>query len=334
MIALCAALLLAAPPAGLYRGAIGVVDSSSGGKALPIVMLLESPSEGVLKGRYFYWKQRRDIVLDGTYQGGRISLQERVGEGGAVSGTFSGSFETNGWSGTWATASKSRQLPVTMSRVGDGSVEELERWRRGLVRGTQSANGLTWEWRAARASPGIALPFLVKSNSAAVAKKVNAAMQLMLDQMGCEAGGEWTTRSAVASSRRDVFSVSIHSSYYCGGPYPTNDANESVTFDLRTGEKIELWSLFSAPREAVLKTLLAARIGEGSEPEGGECPKKWPLEEALDFTLDFAIEEDGIVVQPEFPHVMEGCAFEEKIPFARLTRIAPPDGVIARLARK
>jgi hypothetical protein len=59
--------------------------------------------------------------------------------------------------------------------------------------------------------------------------------------------------------------------------------------------------------------------------------RSWIL---LEFTFHFVVADGGVVVQPEFPHVIEACAFEEKIPFAKMVRFAPKDGVIARLAGK
>ena len=220
-----------------------------------------------------------------------------------------------------------------MTRVAEASAGEMERWRRGLVRPAAQAHGVSWEWRAARASPQIALPFLVRMKDGAVERKVNAAMQARLDQMGCTEGiGDWSTRAEVTWAARDVFSVSIHSSHYCGGPYPTNDADDSAVFDLRTGEEVAFRALFSAPYEEVLRALLADRIGEEPDDRPGECPRRWPLEELQEFTLRFVVVNGGLLVQPELPHVIEGCAFEEKIPFAKMARFASKNGLIARLA--
>lgn len=60
----------------------------------------------------------------------------------------------------------------------------------------------------------------------------------------CEDGGDYEIKSAVTYATKDIFSIYASASYYCGGPYPTNDANLSMTFDLKTGRAVSFKDLF------------------------------------------------------------------------------------------
>ncbi len=84
----------------------------------------------------------------------------------------------------------------------------------------------------------------------AVAARVNREIEALASELRCPEGTKHTaplayrSRAAVTYAADDVLSVSVHAAYDCGA-YPTDDANASVTYDLRTGEHVPFEMLFA-----------------------------------------------------------------------------------------
>jgi len=45
------------------------------------------------------------------------------------------------------------------------------------------------------------------------------------------------------------------------------------------------------------------------------------------------VDEQGLVVTPDFPRALEACAFREVVPVATLHEFAAPDSILGRLER-
>jgi hypothetical protein len=145
---------------------------------------------------------------------------------------------------------------------------------------------------------------------------------------------------------RSYFAVAHWSArYYCGGNYPTNDENVSVTFDLTTGKKIDFDDLFEnyeANKDQILKIIFAPQLvrteslpatGSKTNEENSDCDNDTTLftSENLGstaFAYDFS--EKGLMVQPRWPHVIEACTERVTVPYERLERFGAPDGILAR----
>lgn len=73
----------------------------------------------LIDGRYFYTKERKNIVLRGEVGGdGRIQVKEYAGSTGVLTGTFDGHVKNGIISGTWVSADKKKSLPFTLVPQG------------------------------------------------------------------------------------------------------------------------------------------------------------------------------------------------------------------------
>lgn len=170
----------------------------------------------------------------------------------------------------------------------------------------------------------------------AVQNKINAALaarekQAREDRQGCvdlvtDAGQ--SARNVVFQMTIDATYVSaryvsfdIHNDYDCAGAYPTNDAPDPMTFDLTTGEAVDWAKVFKAgalPSDNgdpdAVPGLIAAyqkrypREGGRADPECNGA-----VQENLSAIVMWLDAKRGLVIQPDFPHVMAACA--DKIAF-------------------
>jgi hypothetical protein len=128
----------------------------------------------------------------------------------------------------------------------------------------------------------------------------------------------YETAISVTYLSAHYLSVNVVSSYDCAGPYPTNGAEAPLTFDLTTGEAMNWKTLFKTgflppddgetnAHPSGLAKIYKARYrkadaadddcrGVISDPSWSLSPIFWLSEKA------------GLVVQPDFPHVVAACA--------------------------
>jgi len=94
---------------------------------------------------------------------------------------------------------------------------------------------------------GIRFPRLVRYTDQAVVRKINQQIDKVTSEFGCGGpkGSYYNVRAKVEFAEKDIFSIYASAEYYCGGPYPTNDSNISITFDLVTGKQLQFRDLFA-----------------------------------------------------------------------------------------
>lgn len=192
----------------------------------------------------------------------------------------------------------------------------------------------------------LTFPRLTRFRDRAVLGAVNRQIDVLTRDLGCEGRGRnnyYKLRSRVEYAAKDVFSVYASAEYFCGGAYPTNDSNISMTFDMKTGKQVkfeELFKNYEADKREILGTIFAsliakaARMASGTPNKEGDCAG-----EADMYTIDhfesssyaFNFSKTGLSVQPEWPHVIEACAERVTVPYAKLSKFAAPDGVLARV---
>lgn len=186
-------------------------------------------------------------------------------------------------------------------------------------------------------------PRLTRFRDRAVMGAVNRQIDVLTRDFGCEDRGRnnyYNLRSRVEYAAKDIFSIYASAEYFCGGAYPTNDSNNSVTFDMKTGKQIkfeELFKNYEADKREILGTIFAsliARAASGNAKKEGDCAG-----EADMYTIDhfesssyaFNFSKTGLSVQPEWPHVIEACAERVTVPYAKLKNFAAPGGALARV---
>jgi hypothetical protein len=193
----------------------------------------------------------------------------------------------------------------------------------------------------------IQVPHLTRYRDSRILKEVNRQIDEEMVEIGCAEPGKidktLEVRSAVKLAAKDIFSIYISGSYFCGA-YPENDDNRSMTFDLRTGKRVsfeELFQDYERDKKAILSTIFARQVQEaekhpdpGVEPEDSSCEKSpwlYAIEqlESSDYTFNFT--QRGLEVQPLWPHVIQACAVRVTVPYAQLKKFAALGGLLERM---
>jgi hypothetical protein len=199
----------------------------------------------------------------------------------------------------------------------------------------------------------IRFPRLTSYKDIATMNRVNTQIDELSKQFAClDPRGKddfYKVSSRVEYAARDIFSIYATASYYCGGPYPTNDENISASFDLRTGKKVkfhELFENYAANKSQILRIAFAKQLARTDrllaadrkrDEQDADCD-----EDATLFTLQnlgrsafaYNLSEKGLVVQPQWPHVVEACAERVTVPYQQLERFAAPNSILARAMLK
>src|SRR5882762_9709323 len=113
----------------------------------------------------------------------------------------------------------------------------------------------------------IRFPRLTAYKDITTMNRVNAQIAELSKEFGCPAprgkDESYKVFSRVEYAAKDIFSIYASAHYYCGGPYPTNDANMSLTFDLRTGKNVqfaELFRSYEANKDQLLKIIFSKKL--------------------------------------------------------------------------
>jgi hypothetical protein len=194
----------------------------------------------------------------------------------------------------------------------------------------------------------IRFPRLTAYKDITTMNRVNAQLDELSKEFGCPAPhgkDDWyKVISRVEYAAKDILSIYASANYYCGGPYPTNDANMSLTFDLRTGKKVqfaELFKSYDVNKDQILKVIFARQLARTKKllaagkktDESSNCEENsdlFTLEILQDSEYAYNFSEKGLVVQPQWPHVVEACAERVTIPYQQLMEFAAPNGILAR----
>ncbi|MFN7946169.1 MAG: hypothetical protein U0Z53_12515 [Blastocatellia bacterium] len=197
---------------------------------------------------------------------------------------------------------------------------------------------------------GIKFPRLTFYADAKVMKEVNRQIDEVTGEFGCEPDengkkGSFEVRAKVEYAARQIFSIYVSESFFCGGAYPTNDYNNSLTFDLKTGKLSEFEDLFQdyeKNKTEILKVIFAKQIEQSEklaaagQQKTESCegdPDLYSLEHLESDTFAFNFSAEGLRVQPAWPHVIEACAERVTVPYEKLRKFAAPGGLLARVLR-
>jgi hypothetical protein len=190
----------------------------------------------------------------------------------------------------------------------------------------------------------IMYPRLTRFRDAKVMREVNRQIDASTREFNCGGqGGSYKVRSKVTYAENDIFSIYASANYYCNTAYPTNDANVSQTFDLKTGKQLqfeELFENYETDRQEILKIIFAGEIARSEKlaasgkPKEETCegdPDMYSLEHLEGSTYSFNFSRAGLQVQPQWPHVIEACAEIVTVPYSKLRKFAKPDGILSRV---
>lgn len=190
---------------------------------------------------------------------------------------------------------------------------------------------------AANATSGAEMPRIRLPNRPDVERRVNEqldslAASFMCEDVAMDGENAWYEANVlVTHAADDVFSVGIGTGYYCGGPYPTNRADMSITFDLRSGKAVGFRALF-ADYERDRAGIARAFVKRLAPEDLDGCEDMLTVEELAQRPFAYTISGEGLRMEPVFPHVVEACSREEVVPFDTLRAFAAPGGILARVA--
>jgi|SRR5215813_8169130 len=195
----------------------------------------------------------------------------------------------------------------------------------------------------------IQFPRVTAYKDAATMNRVNEQIEGMTREFRCSgprAKNDWyEVSSRVEYASHDIFSIYASAGYYCGGPYPTSDANISTTFDLRTGKTVGFAGLFKnyeADKDSILGIIFATQLarterllaaGKKSGENCGDDPQLFTLEALRKSEYAYNFSQKGLVVQPQWAHAVQACAERVTVPYQELKEFAAPGSILARAIR-
>ena len=187
---------------------------------------------------------------------------------------------------------------------------------------------------------GAVLPEVRLLDRPIIAAEVNRDLNALASGLACPKRTKYTvplayrSRASVTYAANDVLSVSVHAAYNCGGAYPTNDANVSMTYDLESGERVPFELLFADYRrdEARIVRVLLPALRAAGMIFSEQCAGVLTAENLSSYGFAYSLSRAGLTVQPNFPHAIEACSQGATVPFRHLRAFARADGVLARVA--
>ncbi len=197
-----------------------------------------------------------------------------------------------------------------------------------------------------RSSTGVVMPFITSYENKEVLNKVNGHLLGMSNEMTCNpdsgrVGDElkqyytYTATSSVTYAKNDIYSVSIHSSYFCGGAHPNNDVNESVTFDMKTGELVAFENLFAdyeKIKENFVTTMYAPQIAKAElTVDQDTCDSVYTRYQVVTSYYAYTVSDKGLTIEPMWPHVMEACEEAVTVPLSELRDVISPTSILTRM---
>jgi hypothetical protein len=235
-----------------------------------VVMELDIAKDGAVEGRYFYRKHHRDIALSGQRQAdGSLQLGENL-QYGEERHDLTLRPQNGGWVGEWRGPKASKPVPVSLSAYtqaqwlasNDAALNPLrQRSAYDYVRlvdlplkagKRERVQGHTLQWwdepvskiRMFRVLDGYPEANLQKLNQVLAERQ----WQEVASYFDCQLGG---ARAAGADFEQTVtphllgnklLSLSIFTSYYCGGAHP-DFADNPLTLDVASGKALQLEDL-------------------------------------------------------------------------------------------
>lgn len=245
----------------LLQGSIG---------SAAVVMELDISADGQVDGRYFYRKYHRDIALNGSrQQDGSLALGENL-QYDEQRSDLTLRPQGKGWQGQWQGPKARQPLPVVLSPLLPAQLTSsrdpaLQPFRQSspydyermaalqLVAGkVQRFQGYTLQWWREPVS-GISFFRLQDGFDAATLQRLNLRLaqrqwQEVADYSACQLGGRRSAGSDFEQTvtprllNHQLLSVSVFTSYYCGGAHPDFGDNP-LNLDVATGRELQLEDL-------------------------------------------------------------------------------------------
>jgi hypothetical protein len=201
----------------------------------------------------------------------------------------------------------------------------------GVMDGAYTLDGLRQEWKDAGT-------FYDKNGSSTPVGDVDhMSLQEIKDKFYANVGDVSATTS---KNSDDIFSIHILAQAGCPHTAHPSSWDASVTFDLKTGNKVSIEDLF-IDYEKDLRKIVKIAYGNAEnfyKPDEDECSAvsgyfdENGKESDQDLYFNYHIAENGqIVFSQDVPNVEAGCVSDQSIPISKLKVYIKPDGILSRM---
>jgi len=252
-------LVAGAVQAQVYTGTLG---------GMPVVVDLDMTNPEQVSGRYFYEKYHRDLALSGTLADDQLTLNEGLDD---TSDTPRPRLQLqhasdDGWEGQWQKSGgkalkvqlKPAQVPDTAAGADpfwvqlhdNAPYDYLRLLQLPLVNGKRDTfMGYPLQWRGEpnskiqlfEVASGYPEPQLTRVNQALRARLWSEVVSYHECMLGSTRFGEGEYDQTVTPTFLSpaVVSVSVYTSYYCGGAHP-DFGDAPINFDVNHGKPLSL----------------------------------------------------------------------------------------------
>lgn len=336
--ALLMAAIAAAPVVASADDATGYYEGSieAGRRSLAVGLDLVADGSTVSGVCFYSGSKGADIQIQGTLQADGTVRLEETNEQGKVTGVWSGRVAGGAIKGDWQNPKTGQRWPFTLA-----AREARGRYVAEPVTVATAGTAGRLSYRMTEAPvTGKVVPQITQLADRRAMHAVNRHLMAVARAATCGgAPNDYELAAGVAYAAQDVFSVRVRASWFCGGPYPTTDADRSATFDLKTGALVDMASLFQgATPQAINEAFYAYEIAQlqhragVSKDDPDSCLARYEPADLARTESSFHFSNDGLVVRPEYAHAFEACAHEVTVPYRALAALAAPGGALARVA--
>ena len=233
-----------------------------------IVMEIDT-YDSVCNIKYFYLNQYKDILLEGTIDDkGQIKvITEDRGDANVNKEKFDLKKTSTGYTGTWVSGNK--LLPVNLKETSPEKYKNQYEHLKDVkvlkqedpynyiktsnlifILDSSSINGnIQVSWYREKYS-GIIMPRIKNGYTTTAIQKINNSLlevhlQESKNYLECSSGafGEYLLSADYIFSNKNLLSININVSWYCGGAHP-DFGSEGLNFNTQTGELMKFDELF------------------------------------------------------------------------------------------
>lgn len=192
---------------------------------------------------------------------------------------------------------------------------------------------------------GIQFPRIVSCGNRKAMAAVNQQIEHVTANFGCFQDpnhlGTFKVYSTVMLAEADIFSIRAAAIVLCPRAIPNNSAMFSMTFDLRTGNKIEFADLFAdfqKDQQAILSAIFTEQIERAAAGKDlhhcEEFPALYSLKRLTGTRIDYSLGETAIEAEPIYVDEDEECSIRVARPYESILPFVKRGGLIERLLQE
>lgn len=192
-------------------------------------------------------------------------------------------------------------------------------------------------------------------------KKVNTQLAQVARTLKCRSEffyrdgvrltNSFEARPEVTYSQSEILSIYVPYRYICEGGTPTNNGNDSKTYDLRTGNEITFAGLFEnyqQDKERILGSLFddemkrinRARLNRARlhrYPGVDSCESEdsflYGIRHLSQSFYAYNLARTGIYIQPDWSHIIEACSRRILVSYNKAAPFFKREGILQRIKK-